>query len=131
MNLLPPVKSNSWFRWMAVYGVLLWLLLLLHRFLLLGEPFNALIALRFALLALVVSGVIHLLGWLGARLLWICSTAGIFIGFVVMASYTYRDMSGWEDLAGFLSFGMFMLGGFVLGLAAEGVYLLIKRRRQV
>ncbi|WP_209444117.1 hypothetical protein [Paenibacillus ihuae] len=116
---------------MAVYGVLLWLLLLLHRFLLLGEPFNALIALRFALLALVVSGLIHFLGWLGARLLWICSTAGVILGFVVMASYTYRDMSGWEDLAGFLSFGMSMLGGFVLGLAAEGVYLLIKRRRQV
>jgi hypothetical protein len=130
LNFLPAVKSNAWFRWMAVYGVLLWLLLVLHRFLLLDEPFNALIALRFALLALVVSGLLHLFGWLGARLLWICSTAGLFLGLFFMFNYTYREMSGWEDLAGFLAFGMFTLGGFALGLVAEAVYLLIRRRRK-
>jgi energy-coupling factor transporter transmembrane protein EcfT len=129
MKFLPPVKNNSWFRWMAVYGLLLWLLLLLHRFLLLDEPFNLLIALRFALLALVISGLVHLFGWLGARLLWIFSTAGLIFGLLFMFNYTYREMSGWEDLAGFLSFGIFTLGGFALGLAAEGVYLLIKHQR--
>lgn len=130
MNFLPPVKSNSWFRWMAVYGLLLWLLLILHRFLLLDQPFNLLIALRFALLALVVSGLPHLFGWLGARLLWIFSTAGLFLGLFFMFNYTYKEMSAWEDLAGFLAFSLFTLGGFALGLVAEGIYLLIRQRRK-
>jgi hypothetical protein len=115
---------------MAVYSFVLWLLLIMHRIFLLDEDFDTLIALRFAILACVVSGILHLLGWLGARLIWWFTTLGIIIGLALLFSSAYRDMSGWEDLAGFLSFAMLLLGGFVLGLAVEGVLLLIRHLRK-
>ncbi|AIQ51159.1 hypothetical protein [Paenibacillus sp. FSL R7-0331] len=130
MRFLPTAKNNIWFRWMAVYGLLFWAVLLLYRFVVLAEPFDMMIALRFGLLALVVSGLFNLLGWLGGRLVWCLSTAGLITGLVLMFSYSYRDMSGWEDLAGFLTFVLFTMGGFALGLAAEGIYFLVKHRRQ-
>lgn len=130
MNFLPSAKSKAWFRLMAGYGLIVWLLLIVHRFLLLDKHFDAMITLRFAVLALVISGILLLFGWFGARLVWLITTVGIIIGLGQMIIYTYRDMSGWEDLAGLLAFLLFTVGGFALGLVAEGVHLLMKWRKQ-
>lgn len=77
--------------------------------------------------SVVVAGIVNTLGWLGARLLWVFSTAGIIIGAAFMLGYTYKEMSGWEDLAGFLAFSLFSCAGFALGLLAEGIRLLYTR----
>jgi hypothetical protein len=61
---------------------------------------------------------------------WIFSTAGVVLGISLMFIYTSRDMSGWEDLAGFLSFLLFTAGGFVLGLLVEGSRLLVQYMRR-
>ena len=128
MKCLPATKSTRWILWMAVYAVLLWLLLILHRFVWLSQPMNDLLLLRFALFSVIVAGIINWFGWLGAQILWLITSAGIVLGMGIMYSYTYREMSGWEDLAGFLSFSLFTLGGFVLGLLVEGIRLLLTRR---
>lgn len=104
MKFLPAAKSNRWLIWMAVYCVCLWLLFILHRFVMMAHTLDVILLLRFALFSIVVSGIVNALGWLGARLLWLITTTGIIIGSVIMLSYTYREMSGWEDLAGFLAF---------------------------
>lgn len=127
MNFLPATKSNRWFIWMAVYGVFLWLLFILHRFVMMAHTLDATILLRFALFSIVVSGIVNVLGWFGARLLWLITTTGIIIGSVIMLSYSYREMSGWEDLAGLLAFFFFSCGGFTLGVLAESIRLLIKQ----
>ncbi|MNO38949.1 hypothetical protein D3C76_290670 [compost metagenome] len=127
MKFLPAAKSNRWLIWMAVYGVFLWLLFILHRFVLMAHPLDVTLLLRFALFSIVVSGIVNAFGWLGARLLWFITTTGILIGSVIMLSYTYREMSGWEDLAGFLAFLFFTCGGFALGLLAEAIRLLVKQ----
>lgn len=129
MPTLPAAKNPRWFRWMGLYALSLWLLLGLHRFVLLGHPFEAILLMRFALLAAAVSAVLHTLGWLGARMVWLMATAGIVVGLLLMFIYTFRDMSGWQDLAGFLAFSLFSLGGFALGLILEGVVRLIRWRR--
>lgn len=129
MNFLPTAKSTSWLYWMAAYGFVLWLLLIMHRIFLLDQDFDTLIALRFAILAFVVSGIVHLLGWLGARVIWWFTTLGIIIGLALLYSSAYKDMSGWEDLAGFLSFAMMLLGGFAIGLVVEGILLLNRQLR--
>ncbi|WP_342438790.1 hypothetical protein NSS79_06970 [Paenibacillus sp. FSL L8-0436] len=130
LKFLPPAKSNRWFVWFLIYTLILWLLLALHRFLLLGENFDLPVFARFAALALVVSGILHSFGWFGAKLVWLISTIGIVFGLGTMYQYTYQDMSGWEDLAGFLSLIVFTAGGFVLGLIVEGSYLLIRKLRK-
>ncbi|MEK3739323.1 MULTISPECIES: hypothetical protein [Paenibacillus] len=127
MKFLPAAKSKSWFLWMTVYAILLWLLFPLHRFVMLAQEMDATLLLRFALFSVVVAGIVNTLGWLGARLLWVFSTAGIIIGAAFMLGYTYQEMSGWEDLAGFLAFSLFSCAGFALGLLAEGIRLLYKR----
>jgi hypothetical protein len=128
MKLMPSAKSRHWFFWMPLYGLLLWLLLGIHRFAFLGQSFDIVILLRLALFAFIVSGVLYGFGWYGARLVWLITTIGISIGLVLMFVYTNRDMSGWEDLAGFLTFVVFMLGGFTVGLLAEVIYFLMKRQ---
>lgn len=127
MKFLPATKSNRWFIWMAVYGVFLWLLFILHRFVMMAHTLDVTLLLRFALFSIVVSGIINALAWFGARLLWLITTTGIIIGSVIMLSYTYREMSGWEDLAGFLASFFFTCGGFALGLLAEAIRLLVKQ----
>ncbi|WP_410513928.1 hypothetical protein PaeBR_05775 [Paenibacillus sp. BR2-3] len=130
MNFMPPAKSKRWFFWMIAYGLILWMLLGLHRIALLEQPIDLIILLRFALFAFVVSAILNGFGWLGARFIWLITTIGIIIGLGLMFMYTYRDMSGWEDLAGFLTFTVFMLGGFTAGLVVEGIYLVIRRQRR-
>lgn len=127
MKFLPAAKSKRWFLWMIVYALLLWLFFVLHRFVMLSQAMDTMFLLRFALFSVVVSGTINTLGWLGARLLWLFSTSGMIIGVVLMLSYTYREMSGWEDLAGFLAFSICSCAGFALGFLAEAVRLLYKR----
>ncbi|OKP97359.1 hypothetical protein [Paenibacillus sp. P46E] len=129
MSFLPTAKSSRWYIWFPVYALLLWLLLILHRFVLLDKEFSALLLGRYAALALGVSIIVNGFGWLGARLVWLITTAGILIGLGLMIVYTYREMSGWEDLAGFLTFAMFTLGGFAAGLLTEGIYWLARRSR--
>ncbi|MEK5253072.1 hypothetical protein NST74_06380 [Paenibacillus sp. FSL F4-0125] len=126
MKFPPAAKSNRWFLWMAVYGVSLWLLFIVHRFVMMAHSLDITLLLRFALFSIIVSGIVNVLGWFGARLLWLITTTGIIIGSVIMLSYTYREMSGWEDLAGFLAFFFFTCGGFALGLLAESIRLLVK-----
>ncbi|AOZ94161.1 hypothetical protein [Paenibacillus crassostreae] len=130
MSFLPPAKSRRWFLWMAIYGTIIWILLGIYRFIYLGQPLDMIILLRLALFAYIVAGILHGFGWLGARLVWFITTLGITIGMLLMFLYTYRDMSGWEDLAGFLTLAVFLVGAFVLGLLVEGIYLLIKRYRR-
>ncbi|WP_405169047.1 hypothetical protein [Paenibacillus sp. FSL H3-0286] len=127
MKFLPAAKSKRWFLWMTVYAILLWLLFPLHRFVMLAQEMDTTLLLRFALFSVIVAGIVNTLGWLGARLLWVFSTAGIIIGAAFMLGYTYKEMSGWEDLAGFLAFSLFSCAGFALGLLAEGIRLLYTR----
>ena len=130
MNFMPPVKNNRWFFWFGAFGLLLWVLLTLYRFAYLGQTMDIVILLRFALFSFVVSGIINGFGWLGARFVWLFSTLGIVLGLILMYVYTSRDLSGWEDLAGFLTFFIFMVGGFAVGLVVEGVNLLLRRQRR-
>ncbi|WNS40956.1 hypothetical protein [Paenibacillus sp. MMS20-IR301] len=130
MNFLPPARNSRWFAWYPGYALIVWLLLVLHRFVLLGSPFSLTLLVRWAVLALVFSGIISCFGWLGARLVWMFSTAGLVLGIILMYIYTYRDMSGWEDLAGFLTFALFTAGGFVLGLIVEAVLRLVRYLRK-
>ncbi|MEK4508431.1 hypothetical protein [Paenibacillus sp. FSL K6-2524] len=127
MKYMPPTKSDRWITWMLIYAILLWLPFILHRFVLLGQTFSLTISLRFALLALVMSGIVNGLGWLGVRLVWLITTIGIVIGLGLMFIYSNRDMSGWADLAAFLTFYLCTLGGFTLGLLTEGMYWLIRK----
>lgn len=126
MKFLPAAKSKRWFLWMALYGVLLWLILFLHRFFIMDHEMNVMLLLRYALFSIIVTGIVNFSGWLGARLFWYINTAGIILGLTFMLSYSYREMSGWEDLAGFLAFFFFTCAGFMLGLLAEGIRLLVK-----
>jgi hypothetical protein len=129
MRFLPSAKESRWFIWMGIYALALWLLFILHRFVVLGQTFDAILLLRLALFSLAVSAVLNTFGWLGARLVWLIATTGVTIGLILMFAYTFRDMSGWQDLAGFLAFSLFTVGGFALGLVAEGVAFWLKWRK--
>ncbi|WP_340021874.1 hypothetical protein MHI24_23160 [Paenibacillus sp. FSL K6-1096] len=130
MSFLPSARSGRWLAWAAGYAIILWLLLILHRFVLLGDEFNLTLCGRWAILSLVFSGIVNGFGWLGARLLWVITTAGIVLGLCLMYLSTYQNMSGWEDLAGFLTFWVYSAGGLALGLIAEGVRLLVLYMRR-
>ncbi|WP_151208718.1 hypothetical protein [Paenibacillus yonginensis] len=133
IRFLPPARSNSWFVWYLIYAGIVTIALALYRFGRLGDEFDAGLLGRFALLALAFSGIVHVCGWLGGRLIWLISTAGLVIGIYTMFRYASRDMSGWEDLASFMSFMLLTAGGFLIGLLAEGanwLYRYLHRPRE-
>lgn len=130
MHILPKSKSVRWLWWMLGYGIVLSLLLLVSRYIALGEAVEPVLAFRFVLFAFALAVVVNGFGWLGARLVWAASTLGIAVGVGFMLAYSSRDMSGWEDLAGFLAFMLGGLIGFAVGLLAEGGRWLLLRLRK-
>ncbi len=55
--------------------------------------------------------------------------AGLGIGFVEMYRAFIRGMGGWGDLIGVLSLMIFAAAGLVLGLTAQGILALWRRRK--
>ncbi|WP_138494188.1 hypothetical protein [Paenibacillus pinistramenti] len=129
LKFLPPAKSNQWFLWYLIYAAVVTIALSFYRFVRLGDPFDAGLVGRFALLSLALSGVLHICGWFGGKLVWLITTAGLIVGFYSMFRYTKHELSGWEDLATFFSFLIVIAGAFVLGLVVEGAVRLYRHYR--
>ena len=130
MDRLPAARSPRWFRWMLVYGVILSGLLVLNRFIVVGETLQIGIVFRFILLGLVLSLVANGLGWLGARYVWLLTTLGVIFGLILMYYYSTRNMTGWEDLFSFLGFMEGAVIGFALGLVVELILFLGRRGKK-
>lgn len=130
MDRLPATRSSRWFRLMLVYAVVLSGLLVLNRFIVVGETLQIGIVFRFILLGFVLALVANGLGWLGARYVWLLTTLGIVFGLIVMYYYSTRNMTGWEDLFSFLGFMQGAVIGFALGLVVELILYLGRRSKK-
>ncbi|MEF3304936.1 hypothetical protein [Paenibacillus sp. GYB003] len=129
MRLTPRAKSAGWLWQFLVYGAALSALIALNRFVALGKPFDGELLLRFAVLSFGLAAAANGLGWLGGRLAYLFTTAGIVVGVVLMFVYANRNMDGWEDLAGVLAFAEAAAFGIAIGLIAELARWLWKLRR--
>jgi hypothetical protein len=130
MDFIPARKSGKWLIWSFAYWLALTLLLEINRFVVLGQTFDAAIALRFVMLAFVLMLVINGFGWLGARWVWLITTTGLTIGLILMFVYVMKDQTGWEDLVSIIVFGEAVVFGFVAGLIVEGIAWLNNSRRK-
>jgi hypothetical protein len=129
MSWIPAARSAKWWMYAGVSSLVATVAFWVVRFILLDKPFVGVYAFRFLLLAVILSFLFGFLGWLGARWLWLCSTAGLASGLIMMALYS-RDMTGWEDLASFVSFMLAVAAGFVLGIVVEVIILIIRMARK-
>lgn len=128
MRWIPSAGSRKWWS-IALLSLLMtcgavWLI----RFGINGQPLTAVHLLRFGLLGAVLSLVPSLAGWLGARWLWLISNAGLLAGLIAMSTYR-AGQTGWEDLAGFLTFMMLTAAGFAAGVLVELAMLIVRRAR--
>jgi hypothetical protein len=130
MDFIPARKSGKWLVWSFAYWLLLTLLLEINRFVVLGQTFDTMIALRFVILAFILSLIINGFGWLGARWVWLITSIGLVIGLILMFVYVIKDQTGWEDLVSIIVFGEAVVFGFVAGLIVEGIVLLKNSRRK-
>jgi hypothetical protein len=130
MDRLPATRSSRWFRLMLVYAVVLSGLLVLNRFIVVGETLQIGIVFRFILLGFVLALVANGFGWLGARYVWLLTTLGIVFGLIVMYYYSTRNMTGWEDLFSFLGFMQGTIIGFALGVVVELILYLGRRSKK-
>ncbi|MEK0315508.1 hypothetical protein [Cohnella sp. 56] len=119
MRVIPVSRSKQWFAWFAASWLVTTLLLWLVRFTVLGQSWTGVHAFRFCLIALVVSAVAALSGWLGARWLALSIQAGNLIGLLCMALVVSRDRTGWEDLASLLVYMELLALGLAVGLLLE------------
>lgn len=130
MKLRLPLRGSiRWLGWGGVYLAVLWPLLVLNRYVVLGLSLRVEIVLRSLLLALLLTAVTILCGWLGARWLFLFTSIGIAAGLFVMF-YQSGDASGWQDLISFLSFLFVAAIGFGVGVVAEIVIALRKQFRK-
>jgi hypothetical protein len=125
MRWLPAARSSRWWLWAGISSLTATLLLWLIRFVLMEQAFTGVYAFRFLLLGTGLSFLFGFFGWLGARKLALCSTAGLAAGLIGMAVYS-RDMTGWEDLISILVFMELIAAGFAVGLIVEVIYLVIR-----
>ncbi|WP_217592576.1 hypothetical protein [Cohnella sp. GbtcB17] len=128
MRVIPASRSKRWLSWGATSWLVTTLLFWLIRFAVLGQPWTAVHAFRFLLVALVVSAFAALCGWLGARRLALSTLAGNLLGLLLMA-FVSRGNTGWEDLSSLLVY-MELLGlGLAVGVVLELVVWLVGRTR--
>lgn len=129
MRVIPGSRSKQWFTWFAASWLVTTLLLWLVRFVVLGQSWTGVHAFRFCLIALVVSAVASISGWLGARRLALSIQAGNLLGLLCMAIAS-RDKTGWEDLASLLIYMELLAIGLAVGLVLELLgFLRVKARR--
>ncbi len=129
MNWIPVARSAKWWMCAGISSLAATVALWIVRFVLLDKPFVGVYAFRFMLLAVLLSFLFAFLGWLGARRLWLCSTAGLATGLVMMALYS-KDMTGWEDLASLMSFMLATASGLALGILVEIIVLVTRMARK-
>ncbi|WP_424768483.1 hypothetical protein [Paenibacillus sp. sgz302251] len=125
MRWNPEVRSGQWWIYAGISSLLVSILLWLIRFVVLGQPFTAVIAFRFMLLGIILCFLFSFMGWLGAKRLWLFANIGMMLGLILMALYS-RDKTGWEDLVSLLFFFQAVAAGIVIGLIVEGIGLIVR-----
>ncbi len=128
MRWIPAAGSKRWWSIALLSTLLTSGALWLIRFGINGQTLTSVHMLRFALLGAVISLVFSLAGWLGARWIWLFSNAGLIAGLIAMSAYT-AEQTGWEDLAGFLTFMLFTICGFAAGSVAQIVAFFVRKAR--
>lgn len=124
---IPAARSHSWYKLIIpVTSIVAVAIMLLIRFALFEQPFTFVIALRFAMLALVPCVIAGAAGWLGARTMWLIMTISVLIGLVWMAFLSTTN-TGWEDITSLLVFFLSILLGVIIGLIAELAVFLYRR----
>ncbi|MFD2329209.1 hypothetical protein ACFSR7_08105 [Cohnella sp. GCM10020058] len=126
MRVIPASRSKQWLSWGATSWFVTTLLFWLVRFVILGQPWTIVHAVRFLLVALAVSVFAAICGWLGAK--WLASSilCGNLLGLLFMA-FVSRGNTGWEDLSSLLVY-LEMLGlGLAVGVVLESVLSLAGR----
>jgi general stress protein CsbA len=126
MNWLPESGQSKWWGIAGVSAALLGAALLAVRFGVVGQEWNLMNALMLLLLAVVVSAVVAVAGWFGAKWIWLLSTVG-FLGGIVYMALKSQDMTGWGDLIGFIMFMFMSAAGFALGIVIEIIVWAAKR----
>ncbi|MEF2246990.1 MULTISPECIES: hypothetical protein [unclassified Paenibacillus] len=129
MRIIPPPHSRNWLTFGLMSTAVISVLIMLSRFLIIGQDFDVIIALRLILLSFILSVVYSLMGWFGATRMWACSNAGLLLGLVLMVYYS-GGTTGWEELIGILVFMQLIVAGIALGIVVEVVrfiYLKIKK----
>ena len=131
MRIIPPPHSPKWLTFGLMSTAVISVLIMLSRFLMNGQDFDLIIAMRLILLSFILSVVYSLMGWFGATRMWVCSNAGLLLGLVLMV-YFSNGTTGWEELIGILVFMQMVVAGIALGIVVEVVrfiYLKIKNSR--
>jgi len=131
MRIIPPPHSRQWLLFGLMSTVVISLLIMLSRFVIIGQDFDLIIGLRHIFLSFILSVVYSLMGWFGAKRMWACSNAGLLLGLILMVYYS-RGNTGWEDLIGFLVLLELIVAGIALGIVVEVtrfIYLKIKNRQ--
>ncbi|WP_168118655.1 hypothetical protein [Paenibacillus sp. HB172176] len=126
MRWIPKAKSSKWWLIAVLSALLTAVSLCGIRFGLLQHEFDGGIAFRFLILSLVLSFLFSMGGWLGGKLFWICSSAGLLLALIMMGVYA-DDSSGWEDLISILVFMELTAAGIAAGIVAELIRLLARK----
>lgn len=129
LQRLPGRWHKHWIYFGLLYVMVLGPLLLLSRYLVLGDAMDAEIALRILALSIILAVLINLSGWLGARWLWLFTSLGTMVGIVYMFINT-DDLGGWQDLISFISFIFMIAIGFVAGIVVEAIAALLNMRKR-
>ncbi len=119
-------KRNFWIIWISVTALSFIALFVGVKFVL-SSQILARNVIAYGIVSLIFGAIASTLYLLKFNIAAVCFLAGLLIGFLEMYRAFWSSLSGWEDLAGFMSLFLWMGIGLGVGaLAQAGRYFYLK-----
>lgn len=83
----------------------------------------------FVILAIILGGISFLLFLFKKKIAFIIYIIGMIVGLFAMISAFWGGSVGFNDLAGLMSFFVFLILGLGVGLLAQLIYILVKKSK--
>lgn len=128
-NIIPKKKSMTWFKLLPIMIVLMTILLNLFYSLGVKQGFSFKTIFMFLGISFVVSIAICDFGYYGFKYSFITSFIGNIVAIIFAALAFTKNLSGWQDLVGIISYIEIVGVGILLGIIIEVVMRIVHKRK--
>lgn len=127
-DIFKKCRIQKWIKIFAAYTAFFYASFIFGSAVLIGRRSDFVQYLRLLAGCIVLALLICAFGFFKAKYVFLLTSTGALTGIIQMLwIFGAGNNSGWEDLAGFAGFLVFLAGGFAAGIIIQAGYILYKR----
>lgn len=124
-------RMRKWLKIFATYTAFFYASFIFGSAVLIGRTSDFVQYLMLLAGSIVLALLICVFGFFKAKYVFLLASAGAVTGIIQMLwIFGSANNSGWEDLAGFAGFLVFLAGGFAAGVIIQVAYFIYKRLKK-